>query len=218
MVRQAKHGKTPKVWFRQFWGGNKRSELLESLNTNKFDEQYDRAEPDRRNRFSFRLSRVSDAFRGWPSVTELCSFQFALGILENRQDALNDMSQEPLIARIQKYFNPALNLGELPDSLAGLKGNMARFDAAKCRARVLSSETFNIESVRRYLARPFDTRWCYYSETRPLWNEARQELTAQLWKGNLCLVSRRRAVSSHEGMCMFVTGTLGNQHAFLKDA
>jgi hypothetical protein len=218
MVRQAKRAKTPKVWFRQFWGGNKRADLLASLNADKFDELYDAAEPDRRNRFSFRLSRVSDAFRGWPSITELCSFQFALGILENRQDALNDISREPLIARIRQYFDPALDLSELPASLAGLTGNMARFDAAKCRGRVLSSETFNIGSVRRYMARPFDTRWCYYSGTRPLWNEARRELAAQLWNGNLCLVSRRRAVSSHEGKCMFVTGMIGNQHAFLKDA
>jgi hypothetical protein len=148
----------------------------------------------------------------------LCEFPFALGILENRKDALSSIDREPLARQMADYFDPAKSLEELPESLAGLKSNMARFDAKKCRRQILETETYNPKNIRRFMLRPFDDRWCYYTRYRPLWNESRPQLVDQLWEGNACLVTRRRAFAAHEGMCFFFTRLVGNQHAFLKDA
>ena len=218
MVRTPKRSMNPQVYFRQFWGTNKRAEIVESLQAKDFTEQYEKVAPAEPNKFSFRSFGIGAQYVRWPKLSELCSFHFALGILENRKDALNDISRDALIAKMKQYFDPSLPLTALGDSLGGLKRNMARFDAAKCRSRLLASEVYDPKNIRRYMARPFDDRWCYYSSTRPLWNECRLELAGQLWEGNLCLISRRRAFAAREGLPMFVTRALGNQHAFLKDA
>jgi len=43
--------------------------------------------------------------------------------------------------------------------------------------------SFSPTHLRRYALRPFDTRWCYYSSERPLWNEPRPRLWAQVLEG-----------------------------------
>ncbi len=72
--------------------------------------------------------------------------------------------------------------------------------------------------MRRFVARPFDQRWCCYTTVRPLWNEPRPDYAAQCWAGNAALVTRRRGVAHPEGVPFFWAAPVGNQHAFLKDA
>jgi len=50
--------KTGDVFFRQFWGVDKHAQLLESLKAKSFAKQYERANPIRSNRLSFRVSDV----------------------------------------------------------------------------------------------------------------------------------------------------------------
>ena len=51
MVRLPRHGKKPKVFFRQFWGASKRADLLESLKAKKFGKQYKQVAPEKKNRY-----------------------------------------------------------------------------------------------------------------------------------------------------------------------
>ncbi len=53
MVRQPERGKKPHVLFRQFWGVNKRAEILDSLKAKMLFKQYQAIEPEHTNRFSF---------------------------------------------------------------------------------------------------------------------------------------------------------------------
>src|SRR5205823_1340579 len=58
MVRKPKREKKSRVSFRQFWGINKRAELLESTTNQSVPHQYNQADPQRSNRLSFRISDV----------------------------------------------------------------------------------------------------------------------------------------------------------------
>jgi predicted helicase len=88
MVR--KHGRedTPTVRFRHFWGVTKRADLLESLKTPNFDDQYKTAIPNENNRFCFRPSEVADYYLEWPKIVELCGEAPIQGMDEDRANAL----------------------------------------------------------------------------------------------------------------------------------
>ena len=66
----------------------------------------------------------------------------------------------------------------MQDEDCGPVHNMAEFDAAGARGTLLLEETFHEENLRRYHERPFESMWCYFTSTRPLWNRARPELEA----------------------------------------
>jgi len=63
MVRKEDQRETPRVLFRNFWGVNKKTELLESTAKTDFDQDYEIAQPTPSNRFSFRSSNnTPDSF------------------------------------------------------------------------------------------------------------------------------------------------------------
>jgi len=91
-----------------------------------------------------------------------------------------------------------------------LTKDAARYKAKEARNKVLASDKFSLTKLRRYAIRPFDTRWCYYSEIRPLWNEPRPALWSQFQDGNSFLMSRPARVSSPEGVPISFTVCLGD--------
>ena len=94
---------------------------------------------------------------------------------------------------------------------------LARFDARKARARALDAG-FRSEQIVRYAVRPFDTRWCYYSDERPIWNEPRPTLWAQCFKGNSFLLTRMRCTASPEGFPISFSKCLSDDHYIIPDA
>ena len=150
MVRGENVEKT--VRCRQFWGVNKREDLLESLNDAP-NAHYETAFPAPENRYSLRPRDIGDDYAQWPKLTELC--------------------------------------GNSP---------------------------FNEKQFVRYLARPFDLRWCYFTTVRPIWTESRPELAAQFWDGNSFFVSRKDKKAQFEGAPFFATSALGAQHSIATDA
>ena len=59
MVRKTVRQKS-EVRFRNFWGANKRNDLLESLGVERFQEQYQEVHPDADSRYSFRPSAATE--------------------------------------------------------------------------------------------------------------------------------------------------------------
>ena len=76
-----------------------------------------------------------------------------------------------------------------------------------------AAESFSEDRIVRYALRPFETRWCYYTAVRPIWNEPRPLLWAQCWKGNRFFVTRPSGVASPEGVPFSFTGLLGDNDA-----
>jgi hypothetical protein len=210
LSRDATTKGSPQVKFRQFWGATKRADLLDSLSAPTFDGQYQNCEPVAENRFSFRPSDVTSSYRQWPKISDLCRLPPLNGLMEKRDGALIDIDRDALQARMITYYDSKTDWATLSAVPFGLTKNAARFDAQKARKKVLAAEQFEPGRVVNYMVRPFDTRWSYYSGTRPLWNEPRPRLWEQIWKGNSFLLTRPGGVASPEGIPVFFTRALGD--------
>jgi hypothetical protein len=196
----------------------RRAQLLASLKSKKFDRQYEKADPEPENRFSFRPGDVTGRYREWPRLTELCAAAPSNGLMEKRGGALIGQDKAALQQRMLRYYDAAVTWEELKAAGEELTKDAARFDAREARRKVLVAEPFQPSHVCRYLMRPFDVRWCYYSSVRPLWNEPRPRLWAQCWKGNEFLLTRLKAAKCPEGPASFYTRLLCDDHCLTPDA
>jgi len=210
MVRKEEHGASHTARFRHFWGVTKRADLVESLNAPAFDAQYQQARPDEGNRFSFRPAGVAAHYLEWPKLVDLCAESPNNGLMEKRGGALMDIDRASLENRMRMYFDPQVEWEDLKALGTGLTGNAAGFEAKKVRPKVQAAEQYRADSVRRYALRPFDSRWCYYSDVSPLWNRSRPALFSQCWEGNSFLMSRPGGVAQPEGIPLFFAQILGD--------
>jgi hypothetical protein len=221
-VRNGEQTKQARVLFRDDLNAaravERRAQLLDSLKADEFDAHYQPAQPDSGNRYSFRPQEVATGYMSWPTADSFAEFGPTLGILENRRDALISIDHDPLEARMGRYFDRSLDWEALRAEGLPLTENMARFDAKSARAKTIVAEGFKSEAVRRLLVRPMDTRWCYYTPIRPLWNEPRPAYVEQCWPGNSAFVTRRKGVASPEGFPFYFTSAVGAQHGLNTDA
>lgn len=198
------------VRFRQFWGTRKREELLDSLAATDFNAHYAQVVPTAENRYSFRPSEVSSAYLSWPKIVDLCEVPPSNGLMEKRGGALMDDDRDALERRMRQYYDRSVTWEELKNNGHPLIYDAARYDAQMARIKILDSEGFNEAYLRKYVLRPFDTRWCYYSGVRPLWNEPRPTLFAQCWEGNRFLLTRPAGVANPEGTPFFFTSNIAD--------
>ena len=210
MVRRPKRNKKSQVFFRQFWGATKRADILESLKVKKFAKQYEKVEPERDNRFSFCPSVVAGHYQKWPRLTELCAEPSSNGLMEKRAGALISLDRVALERRMLMYYDAFVAWESLKALDTGLTEDAADFNAKKVRLKVQAAKEFMSSHLRRYALRPFETRWCYYSDVSPLWNRSRPTLWAQCWKGNTFFMSRPAGVASPEGFPVCATSLLGD--------
>jgi hypothetical protein len=209
-VRQENRSQQPTVWFRHFWGVTKRAELLESLNAKNFDAQYQTVNPDKSNRYSFRPSDVASHYLEWPKLVDLCAEPPMNGLFEKRSGALIDIDRDALEQRMRMYYDSRTDWDALKALGTGLTEDAAGFEAKKVRQKVRAAEPYQSSMLRRYALRPFDTRWCYYSDVSPLWNRSRPALWAQCYPGNAFLISRPACAANPEGVPLFFTQLLGD--------
>ncbi len=185
----------------------RRIDLLASLDDAQFDSHYQVADASTQNRYSFRPGNVTAAYGAWPKLTELCELR-SDGLFEKRAGALFDINRSALESRMRSYFDPSVSWEQLLALNTGLTAEAARFEPRKARNKVRTVESFDISRLRRFVVRPFDTRWCYYTPVRPLWNEPRPSLWAQLWDGNHFLISRLKQGGSSICSPMYCTSAL----------
>jgi hypothetical protein len=201
------------VRFRHFWGVDKRADLLQSLDLKSLDRAYARADPRPENRFSFRPEDVAEHYCEWPKLVDLCAVAPWNGLMEKRAGALIDVDRARLEARMRDYFDAGLSWEEYKARRSALTDDAARCNAKDARARAIAAESFDAGRLRRYALRPFDTRWCYYTAIRPVWNEPRPALWAQCWEGNAFLMVRPAGVAVPEGTPLCFTRALGDNDA-----
>jgi hypothetical protein len=189
----------------------RRSQLLDSLNNQDFDDFYQVSNPEQSNRYSFRPSDVSSHYLAWPKLTDLCAESPITGYKENRGYSFIDTDKNILAERISQYFDKNVSWEDLERLNTGLTKDVARFDAKKARDKILKlHEKFNQKMLLRYLLRPYEVKWCYYTQIRPLWNESRPSLFIHQFEGNSFLVSRPAGVATPEGIPFYFTNCLGD--------
>ena len=186
----------------------KRTELLNSLKTKKFDAQYQVVNPAKGNRFSFRPSKVASHYTAWPKLIDLCGEPPLQGMDEDRANALIDISQEKLTSSMKSYYSKEVDWKEFAALGTGLSRESAGFKPTQTREKAQKEEEFNPRNLRRYLFRPFDSRWCYYTSVPNVWKRSRPELWKQSQFGNEFLLSRPSGVASPEGVPFLFTKTL----------
>ena len=208
MVRRPKRGKKSQALFRQFWGVNKRAELLESLSAKKFGKQYKQVEPDQSNRFSFCPQTIAGNYLTWPRLSELCGNQSLQGMDEDRANSLIEIERGNLASRMEKYFDRETDWDEFAALQTGLSRKSAAFEPEKVRKAAQKEDEFKNKNLRRYLFRPYDVRWCYYTPIPNVWKRSRPELWKQSWEGNAFLLSRSAGVADPEGNPFMFTRNL----------
>ncbi len=218
IVRKATRQKKPTVRFRHFWGVDKRAKLHDSLKTKKFDATYTLACPSSENRLSFRPEAVSREYQSWPKMVDLCAVPPFNGLMEKRGGALIDIDRVRLEERMRNYLAPDMSWEEYKAQHGALTQSAAAFEPKTARQKAIKAETFDADHVCRYVLRPFDVRWCYYTSVSPVWNRARPSLWAQLWKGNQFLLTRFRSSSDREAHPISFAATLFDDHYIVPDA
>ncbi len=196
----------------------RRQQLLASLDLKRPDDKYETAAPAPENRYSFRPAEISAGYRSWPLLSEYASSPPTLGILENRYDSLISIDVEPLISRIDEYLDAGRSWDSLVQARHPLTRSAARYNPQATRERILSVDGAEQGDLMEILVRPMDSRHCFYSSIRPLWNEPRPNLAMQVWSGNSFLVSRRKGVARVEGAPFNFTSIVGAQHGLNTDA
>ena len=198
--------------------GERRQQLLNSLNYQDFDAYYQQSNPHQNNRFSFLPLSIETHYLEWPKVTDFCAVPPSNGLMEKRSGALIDIDRDALEQRMQAYFNPDLDWDDYKALNYGLIKAQARFDPKLTRRKVLLKESYTEHRLTRYSVRPFDLRWCYYTDIRPVWNEPRPQLWKQCWAGNQFLLTRFSAAKYPEGTPFYFTPFLSDDHLLTPDA
>ena len=112
--------------------GERRAHLLRNLDVTDFDGQYCTSAPRKDNRWSFRPSDVTDAYLGWPRLTDLCASPPSNGLMEKRGGALMDDDRAALEFRMKRYFDKNVAFRQLvavdnnAPSVAGYVGQMRK--------------------------------------------------------------------------------------------
>lgn len=216
----AKRGRTRKgeatVRFRHFWGATKRADLLASIEEEDIDSQYELANPRKDNRWSLRPAEIATAYLRWPTAVQLCAVSPVSGLQEMRKGALMALDAASLEGRMKRYFDAGIDWKDLCS--VGLCEDAGRFRAQEARTRLLKTTSYDDGSIRKYALYPYDQRWCYYTNVRPLWNEPRPSLVAQGWDGNRFFVTRMMAERPNEGAVVLLTKSIPDYHLLRPNA
>jgi Type ISP C-terminal specificity domain/N-6 DNA Methylase len=219
LVRQDRHDDAAAaVSYRDFWGAGKRAELEASRPGGPGGAPYAPLSPAPGNWYRLRPWSPRQGYEQWPSVAELAAEEPALGLNENRGEALIDHDRAALEARMTAYLDPSVKFGDLAADAERLTYNWARFDPQGTRERLLQAGGYSPERVTRFQVKPFDLRWAYVDTTRKLWNEPRAEYVRAAAAGSNFLLVRRRAPRALDGAAFLLSRCLIDQHVMHKDA
>ena len=210
LVRRPRRDLPKHVLYREFWGVNKRRELVNSLATEKFDNLYNEIKPSKQNKYLFKPTSEGGEYETWPRLVDLCKESPTNGLMEKRGGSLIDIERAKLEERMKRYFEPEVDWETLVIQGNCLTKDASGFKAEAVREKIIAAEQFQPDRIVGYALRPFDNRWCYYSGISPLWNRSRPTLWAQYIKQNRFLMSRPMGVASPEGIPFFFTHRLGD--------
>src|ERR1035437_7194389 len=189
------------VFFRQFWGADKRAELLESLNAKKFAKQYESVKPTKENRFIFLPSTVAKEYLRWPTVVDLSQCRPFNGPIERRGNSLIVFSENKKeLAKLADYFDPKVSDDEIQALVPEFMKSSGEFDAKKARAALEGDVDYKPSAIVRYPFKPFDVRLAYLdADIQPLFSRPSPELLEQRFKGNNFFITRDTADKDIEG-------------------
>jgi hypothetical protein len=214
--RNSTEPKAASVVHRDFWGNDKRAALEATLELDpaEFAATYSPSAPSIENRFKLAPDTTLAVYRAWPSLAELSESEEGSGLLEKRKGALMALDEATITARMARYADTTETFDTLKSAGIGPVQDAARFDARAARGRFLAAGGLDAGRITQMMEHPFDRRWVFYTDQRPLWNEPRPALAAQQAAGNRFIVTRVQARKADEGIPVFFTSDLPGDHLF----
>ena len=209
MLRTDKHIQKPRVRFRNFWGVNKRADLIESLDRKNFDADYELSRPDMSNRFSFRPFNIVTDYLEWPKIVDLCGVRPFNGPVERRGNSLIAFeTDKDKLHLLKKYFDPNISDSEIRAIAPGWMKSSGEFNAKATRAKLKRGIKYNPAKIVRYPFKPFDVRLAYLdSDIQPLFSRPSPDLLAlNAIPQNAFLITRDTADKSPEGPPFYYSG------------
>ena len=196
------------VKFRQWWGVNKRANLIASIADVQSAARYSNAVPTTINRYSLMPGNVSSSYLGWPTIADLSAVTGYQGLSEDRRKALFDPKKESLKTRIKQYLDASISWDTYKTSHnAVLIDDYVDFCAETVRTKALVNLQYEDSMVHPYAVRPFDNQYCYWSELRPLWRRHRPDFAVQVKAKQHFLVTRAKGGNRDEGSPLsFISG------------
>ncbi len=149
---------------------------------------YVRVAPSQEVGFSFIPGHSADDYMAWLSLPHLFLQKKPLnGPIERRGMTLIDIDRHRLADRLADYF------GKTPDDILREKhpamvNDTKQFDARETRKR-LRAQGFSPENITKYDFRPFDARYVYVKDVRPLFSEPATALFSLAEMGDSFLVA-----------------------------
>lgn len=184
LIRKKHHEKADGVHFREWWGTNKRTDLLVAL-TGAVENEYRELVPSLPLGLPFIPLRSSDEYQRWPLLPALFPISFP-GVKTSIDELVVDIDRDDLISRIEKYFDPKITNAEIGRMLGTSMESANHFDPESTRTFLLQRGFF-LTNIVRYQYRPMDMRWLYWEPETKLLDRKRSEYFAQVFSGNLFL-------------------------------
>ena len=201
LVRKAEHTPADAVGFRHLWGQAKRTELLETAESEP-GSLYEAVKPVLPLGLPFVWTTVSDEWFDWPSLPDLFPKSFP-GVKTSRDRFLVDTDLDRLRTRIADYFDAGLNHEQIARRYPEAMKSTAQFDARAVRDTLLTRGGPDEHGFIRFTYRPFDSRWLYWEEDTKLLDRPRADYRPHVFRENLWIEARER--EAKEG---FSRGTL----------
>lgn len=186
LVRKPNHEPAKAVEFREWWGKDKRSDIVKSL-VGTVQDSFETLVPEVRLGLPFRPALLAEGYDAWPLIPELFPISFP-GVKTSRDDFVVDIDREPLVNRLRQYFNPALT-DEAVRTLAGSgMRDSSGFEASRVRSDLVR-RGFLSGNVIRFSYRPFDLRWLYWEPETNLVDRNRPDYFPHVFVGNIWLAA-----------------------------
>lgn len=189
LCRHADHEGAEDVHYREFWGTEKRSELLETADLSDA-EGYEQVDPPLKLGLPFMPRTTGTDYLDWPTLPEVFPRNFP-GVKTSRDDAVVDTDRDRLEKRMREYFNPDVSDEDIAERYPRLMESTSEFDPQTTRDHLIQ-RGFRPENIVRYCYRPMDVRWLYWEGETNLLDRERASYIPHVFDGNYWIEARQR--------------------------
>ena len=177
--------------FHQARAEERRSALLNSLDSAEIDSGYTEMQPQLEIGLPFKPMSVGEGWQDWQSLPDLFPQSFP-GVKTSRDSFLIDVDLDRLKERVGDYFNSELSHEEIARRYPSVMDSARIYDARAVRDALNRRGGPAESGFVRHAYRPFDTRWLYWEAKSRLLDRPRPDYKQHVFDGNIWLVPPRR--------------------------
>ncbi len=143
---------------------------------NSLPEEYVKVDARPELQFSLMPPRLSGGYLSWPALTDIAAVPSLTGPIERRSMTLIDIDRNALAERVSAYLSPDIPNDYISAMCLPFMKTAGRFKAELTRRKIQERTTFKKRNIIPYPFRPFDERFAYLWEMRPLFSDPAPDL------------------------------------------